>query len=48
MAKKILIIEDDRFLRELIIKKLVNEGYDAIEAIDGEQGLQKLKKKNLI
>jgi len=45
MAKKILIIEDDRFLRELIIKKLVNEGYDAIEAIDGEQGLQKIKEE---
>lgn len=45
MAKKILIIEDDRFLRELIVKKLVNEGYDTLEAIDGEQGLQKIKEE---
>lgn len=43
MAKRILIVEDDRFLRELIVKKLVNEGFDAIEAVDGEQGLQKIK-----
>jgi len=45
MAKRILIVEDDRFLRELIVKKLVNEGYDAIEAVDGEQGLQKTKEE---
>jgi DNA-binding response OmpR family regulator len=43
MAKKILIVEDDKFLRELIVKKLSNEGYDAIEAVDGEQGIQKIK-----
>jgi len=45
MAKKILIVEDDRFLRELVVKKLVNEGYDALEAVDGEQGLQKTKEE---
>ena len=45
MAKRILIVEDDRFLRELIVKKLINEGYDAIEAVDGEQGLQKTKEE---
>ncbi len=43
MAKKILIVEDDRFLRELIVKKLANEGYEVIEAMDGEQGIQKTK-----
>jgi DNA-binding response OmpR family regulator len=43
MAKKILIVEDDKFLRELIVKKLSNEGYDVIEAVDGEQGLQQIK-----
>ena len=45
MAKRILIVEDDRFLRELIVKKLDNEGYDALEAVDGEQGLQKTKEE---
>ena len=43
MAKKILIVEDDKFLRELIVKKLSNEGYDVVEAVDGEQGIQKIK-----
>ncbi len=43
MAKRILIVEDDRFLRELIVKKLSNEAYDVVEAVDGEQGLQKTK-----
>jgi len=43
MAKKVLIVEDDKFLRELIVKKLSNEGYDVLEAADGEQGLQQIK-----
>ena len=43
MAKKILIVEDDKFLRELIVKKLSNEGYEVVEAVDGEQGIQKIK-----
>lgn len=43
MAKKILIVEDDKFLRELIVRKLSNEGYDVVEAVDGEQGVLKIK-----
>jgi len=46
MEKRILIIEDDKFLRELIIKKLNNEGYEAFGAVDGEEGLEKVKKEN--
>jgi len=45
MAKKILIVEDDKFLRELIVRKLTNEGYDVVQAVDGEQGLQKTKEE---
>ena len=41
--KKILIIEDDKFLRELISQKLVKEGYETSEAIDGEEGFKKVK-----
>ncbi|KKU86798.1 MAG: hypothetical protein A2667_02590 [Candidatus Wildermuthbacteria bacterium RIFCSPHIGHO2_01_FULL_47_27] len=50
MAKKILIIEDDGFLRELISRKLIQEGYEVIEALDGEEGLKKAaeEKPNLI
>ncbi len=43
MAQKILIIEDDKFLRELIARKLVDENYEIEEAIDGEEGLKKTK-----
>lgn len=41
--KKILIIEDDKFLRELIAKKLSQEGFETLEAIDGQEGLKKIK-----
>ncbi|MCD6410733.1 response regulator [bacterium] len=46
MSQKILIIEDDKFLRELIAKKLMKEGYDIEEAIDGEEGLKKIGEVN--
>jgi DNA-binding response OmpR family regulator len=42
---KILIIEDDRFLRELIARKLKNEGYEVLEAVDGEEGLKRIKEE---
>jgi DNA-binding response OmpR family regulator len=45
MAKKILIVEDDKFLRELIVKKLVKEGYEISEAVDGEEGVKKIKEE---
>jgi len=40
MAKKILLIEDDKFLRELIIQKLAKEDYDLFEAVNGEEGIK--------
>lgn len=40
---KILIVEDDRFLRELLTRKLVQGNYEVFEAIDGEEGLKKMK-----
>ena len=45
MAKTILIVEDDKFLRELIAKKLAQEGYEISEAIDGEEGIKKIKEE---
>jgi two-component system, OmpR family, phosphate regulon response regulator PhoB len=39
MAKKILIIEDDKFLRKIIKRKFSGEGFDVIEAVDGERGI---------
>ncbi len=43
--KKILIVEDDKFLRELIVRKVLNEGFDVSEAIDGEEGIKKIKEE---
>mgnify|MGYP001577442948 FL=1 len=43
--KKILIIEDDKFLRELIARKLEREGYETSEAVDGEVGFKKIKEE---
>lgn len=40
---KILIIEDDKFLRELISRKLIDEKFEIEEAVDGEEGLKKIK-----
>lgn len=45
MAKKILIIEDDKFLRELIAQKLLKEGYDIAEAMSGEEGVKSAKEE---
>ncbi len=42
---KILLIEDDKFLRELIIQKLGREGYEVAEAPEGEAGLLKMKEE---
>lgn len=44
MKKNILIIEDDEFFRELMSKKLVSGGFAVSEAVDGEKGLERVKK----
>ncbi|XOB42058.1 MAG: response regulator [Candidatus Nealsonbacteria bacterium] len=45
MAKTILIVEDDKFLRELIVRKLKKENFNITEAIDGEEGIKKIKEE---
>jgi DNA-binding response OmpR family regulator len=45
MAKKILVVEDDKFLRKVISLKLDREGYEVSEAVDGEKGAEKIKKE---
>lgn len=36
--KNIAVIEDDQFLRELVVRKLAHEGFNIITAIDGQEG----------
>ncbi|MDP2864220.1 MAG: response regulator [bacterium] len=45
MAKTILVVEDDKFLRELIVRKLIQEDFSTSEAIDGEDGMKKIKEE---
>lgn len=42
---KILIIEDDKFLRDLIAQKLRRENLSPLEAVDGEGSLKAAKEK---
>jgi len=50
MAKKILFVEDEHNLQKALGDVLKREGYDVIQALDGELGfeLAKAKQPNLI
>jgi DNA-binding response OmpR family regulator len=39
---KILVVDDDEYIRELVCTLLRNEGYSIVEASDGRQALKKL------
>lgn len=41
LPKKILVVDDNRDSRELVVKVLKNKGYEMIEANDGEEALEK-------
>jgi two-component system cell cycle response regulator DivK len=41
MQRKLLIVEDNQDNRELAIKVLKNKGYEIIEAVDGEEAIEK-------
>ena len=43
MAKKVLIVDDDAYLRDLYEEVLKGEGYDVTTAVDGEEGVAKLQ-----
>ncbi len=43
MAKKILLIEDEKIMINLLEKKLEQEGYEVTVSVNGEEGLKKMK-----
>ncbi len=43
---KVMLVEDDSFLREICAKKLTKEGYAVFEIIDGEQAVEQVEKIN--
>jgi two-component system cell cycle response regulator DivK len=40
-SRKILVVDDNQDGRELVVKILKNRGYQMIEAVDGEEALEK-------
>lgn len=48
--QKILMVEDDPFLRKIYRDKFIRAGFDFLEAINGEEGVNKIvaEKPNLI
>ncbi len=44
MEKKILLIEDEEIMIDLLRRKLIQEGYNVSIARDGEEGLKIMKK----
>jgi len=42
---KVLIVEDDRFLRELLIRKLEGQGFIISTAVEGKEVLSKAKEE---
>ncbi|HAM88335.1 TPA: response regulator [Candidatus Falkowbacteria bacterium] len=43
LGVKVLLVEDDSFLREISSKKLTKEGYTVFEAVDGSQAIDGVK-----
>jgi DNA-binding response OmpR family regulator len=43
--KKVLVIEDEQLIADLLQRKLQGEGYYALVARDGEKGLEAIKKE---
>lgn len=43
MAKKVIVIDDDLYIRELYVEVLKNAGYEVDSAVNGEDAYNKLK-----
>jgi len=43
MAKKILLVEDEEIIIDLIQKKLIQENYEVFVARNGKEGLEKIR-----
>lgn len=43
MAKKILVIDDEIDLLKMVVVRLKKLGYDVVQAVDGEKGLEMMR-----
>ena len=46
MAKKILVVDDEKPISDIVKFNLTKEGYDVVTAYDGEEGLAKVNEVN--
>jgi len=44
--RKILVVEDNQDNREMVVKVLKFHGYQVVEAVDGEEAIEKAKSEN--
>jgi len=44
--KKVLVVEDEQLIADLLQRKLQGQGYYALVARDGEKGLEMIKKEH--
>lgn len=47
MAKIILAVDDSASIRQMVAFTLKSAGYDVVEAVDGQDGLEKAKSKSV-
>ena len=45
LKKSILVVEDDKFLRELLVRKLKDERFEVSIAVEGKEALRKIKEE---
>ncbi len=45
MKKTVLVVEDDKYLREVLVEKLKKDGFEVVEVMDGQAGLAATAKK---
>jgi two-component system chemotaxis response regulator CheY len=43
MSKKVMVVDDSQTVRQQVGIALTQAGFDVLEAVDGEDGLQKIK-----
>ena len=46
LSSRILVVEDNQDNREMVVKLLKFNGYEVIEAIDGEEAIEKARTEN--
>ena len=46
MAKVVLTVDDSASIRQMVAFTLKSAGYEVVEAVDGEDGLNKAKSKS--